>query len=173
MNPRFRIKFLALLGLALLTLLNTPVFAQGRGGGGGGRGAPPDPTARYINQLELEGKSKGAFRKAFNTHTRNVQKWSAKLQKFQKKNQKYVGVKTADLPDGLIEKIKADRAVLDAEQKANIEAYKESLAAFLTPQQVKRVDVIAKQIVDQRKKAQARRAANQGNSGGGGGNRKR
>ena len=171
MKSRLRIKLLAFIGLALLTFFNSPAFAQrGGGGGGGGGGRPggqgaPDPTAPYINQLKLEGKTKNAFKKAFNNYNKAVQKWGVNVRKFRKKNQKYVG-KAPPAPE-ILEKIKSDKAELDAQQKANTAAYKEELAIFLTPEQVKQVDVIAIRVVEQRKKAQARRAANQAKQGGG------
>ncbi|MDE0766909.1 MAG: hypothetical protein OSB19_00835 [Opitutaceae bacterium] len=170
MKSRLRIKLLAFIGLALLTFFNSPAFAQRGGGGGGGGGRPggqgaPDPTAPYINQLKLEGKTKKAFKKAFNNHNKAVQKWSASVQKFRKKNQKYVG-KAPPAPE-ILEKIKSDKAELDAQLKANKAAYKDELATFLTPEQVKQVDVVAIRVVEQRKKAQARRAANQAKQSGG------
>ena len=65
MKARLRIKLLAFIGLALLTFFNAPAFAQQRGGGGGRAGGPAggDPTAIYIKQLKLEGKSEKAFKK--------------------------------------------------------------------------------------------------------------
>ena len=170
MKSRLRIKLLAFIGLALLTFFNSPAFAQRGGGGGGGGGRPggqgaPDPTAPYINQLKLEGKTKKAFKKAFNNHNKAVQKWSASVQKFRKKNQKYVG-KAPPAPE-ILEKIKSDKAELDAQLMANKAAYKDELATFLSPEQVKQVDVVAIRVVEQRKKAQARRAANQAKQSGG------
>jgi hypothetical protein len=149
----------------------TPASAQRQGGGGGGgRGDPQDPTAHYIKQLKLEGTSKSAFQKAFRNHTKRVEKWRSNIQKFQKKNQKYVG-KPNPAPE-VLAKIKAEKAELDAQQVANTAAYKEDLAIFLTPTQVERVDAIDIQISEQRKKAQERRAANQAKQGQGGGKKK-
>jgi len=170
MKSRLRIKLLTFIGLALLTFLNTTGFAQQRGGGGGGGGRPggqgaADPTAPYINQLKLEGKSKNAFKKAFNNHNKALQKWGVNVQKFRKKNEKYVG-KAPPAPE-ILEKIKSDKAELDAQQKANKDDYKNELATFLTPEQIKQVDVVAMRVVEQRKQAQARRAANQAKQGGG------
>ena len=173
MKPRLRIKLLAFIGLALLTFFNSSAFAQRGGGGGGGGGRPGgqggqgggEPTDPYINQLKLEGKTKNAFKKAFNNYNKAVQKWGVNVRKFRKKNQKYVG-KAPPAPE-ILEKIKSDKAELDAQQKANTAAYKEELAIFLTPEQVKQVDVIAIRVVEQRRKAQARRAANQAKQGGG------
>ena len=169
MTPRIRIKLLALIGLALATFLEFSALAQNRGGGGGGRGQQQDPTQIYINQLKLEGKDRGAFRKAFNKNQQNQQKWRANIQKWQKKNQKYVG--KGDVPPEIVTKLKAEKAEFDAQAKANKEAYQEALAAFLSPQQVKQVDQIAKRVAEQRAKRQAQRQQRQ--QGGGGGNRNR
>ena len=172
MTPRIRIRMLAILGLATATLLNVSLSAQNRGGGGGGGGRggqQQDPTQIYINQLKLEGKDRGAFRKAFNKHQQNVQKWRTNLQKWQKKNQKLVG---KDVAPDVLQKLRAEKAEFDAQLKAHNDAYKESLAAFLSPEQVNQVDQIAKRVAEQR----ARRRANQQNrqgGGGGGGNRNR
>ena len=170
MKPRIRIAMLTLLGLAFATLAHNSVLAQNRGGGGGGggRGQQADPTQIYVNQLKLEGKDRGAFRKAFNKHQQNVQKLRANIQKWQKKNQKLVGQK--NVAPEVIQKLKAEKEDFDAQAKAHADAYKESLAAFLSPEQVKQVDQIAKRVAEQR----ARRRANQQNrQGGGGGNRNR
>ena len=173
MKARLRIKLLAFIGLALLTFFNGPAFAQQRGGGGGRAGGPAggDPTAIYIKQLKLEGKSEKAFKKAYNNHIKAVQKWNANVQKFRKKNQKYVG-KAPPAPD-ILAKIRSDKAELDTQQKANTAAYKTELATFLTPQQAKQVDVVARRVVEQRKQAQARRAATQARQGGGNNNNKK
>jgi len=90
MNPRIRIKLFTFISLSLISLLSTASLAQQRGGGGGGGGGGPraqqDPTAPYIRQLELEGKDKAAFKKAFTANTRRVEKWASKVRTFQNKN---------------------------------------------------------------------------------------
>jgi len=164
MTSRIRVKLLAFLFLALVSLVATDSIAQQRGGGGGGpRGQQQDPTAPYIRQLKLEGKDKAAFKKAFNANSRRVQKWASKVRTFQNKNKKYIG--KTDLDPSVIEKIKADKAALDAEQVANRETFKEDLAAFLSPEQVTQVGAIGKRIAEQRARARERRAA--GGQGGG------
>jgi hypothetical protein len=162
MNPRIRIKLFSLLSLSIITLLSATSLAQQRGGGGGGRG-PQDPTAPYINQMKLEGKNKAAFKKAFTANTRRVEKWASKVRTFQNKNKKYVG--QTNLDPAIIEKIKADKAELDALKVANGKAYEEALVAFLSPEQIKQVGAIGKRIADQRSRARERRAA--GGQGGG------
>lgn len=170
MTPRIRIRIFAILGLAIATFLNFSLSAQNRGGGGGRGGQQQDPTQIYINQLKLEGKDRGAFRKAFSKYQQNTQKLRANIQKWQKKNQKLVGQK--NIAPEVVQKLKAEKAEFDAQAKANNEAYKESLAAFLSPEQVKQVDQIAKRVAEQRAKRLAARRERQG-QGGGGGNRNR
>jgi len=163
-NSRIRIKLFATISLSLVSLLSTATLAQQRGGGGGGgpRGQQ-DPTAPYIRQLQLEGKDKAAFKKAFNANTRRVEKWASKVRTFQNKNKKYIG--KSDVDPATIEKIKADKAELDALRAANGETYQKELSAFLSPEQIKQVGAIGKRIAEQRAKARERRAA--GGQGGG------
>lgn len=169
MNPRIRIKLITFISLSLITLLSTASLAQqrGGGGGGGGRGPQQDPTAPYINQMKLEGKDKAAFKKAFTANSRRVEKWASKVRTFRNKNKKYIGKPLTEIDPAAIEKMKADRAELDALQIANGKTYEEALAAFLSPEQIKQVGAIGKRVAEQRARAQARRAA--GGQGGGGG----
>ncbi len=157
MKPRIRIKLFSLLSLSMITLLSATSLAQQRGGGGGGGRGPQDPTAPYINQMKLEGKDKAAFKKAFTANTRRVEKWASKVRTFQNKNKKYVG--QTNLDPAIIEKIKADKAELDALKVANGKAYEEALVAFLSPEQIKQVGAIGKRIAEQRARARERRAA--------------
>lgn len=176
MSPRIRIKILTFVFLSLAAIVGTNAIAQQRGGGGGGRGGgggggprgqQQDPTAPYIRQLGLEGKDKAAFKKAFNANTRRVEKWASKVRTFQNKNKKYIG--KTDIDPSVVEKIKVDKAALDAEQAANRDKYKEDLSAFLTPEQVNQVGAIGKRIAEQRARQRERRAAGGGGGGQGGG----
>lgn len=171
MNSRIRTNIVTFISFSLVVVLSSVAFSQQRGGrggpgGGGGPRGQQDPTAIYIKQLELEGKDKAAFKKAFNANTRRMEKWSSKIRTFQNKNKKYVG--QTDLDPAIIEKIKADKAALDAERKANSETYQKELSAFLSPEQIKQVGAIGKRMAEQRAKARARRAAGQPGGGGGG-----
>lgn len=174
MNARIRIKLFTIISLSLISLLSTASLAQQRGGGGGGgpRGQQ-DPTAPYIRQLKLEGKDKAAFKKAYTANTRRQEKWASKVRTFQNKNKKYIG--KTDLDPAVIEKIKADKAKLDAEKKTNYDTYHAELSAFLSPEQITQVGAIGKRIAEQRAKARERRAAGGqgggGRQGGGGGGR--
>ncbi len=163
MNPPIRIKLLSILSLSIITLLNTTSLAQQRGGGGGGGRGPQDPTAPYINQMKLEGKSKAAFKKAFTANTRRVEKWASKVRTFQNKNKKYVG--QTNLDPAIIEKIKADRAELDGLKVANGKAYEEALVDFLSPEQIKQVGAIGKRIAEQRARARERRTTDRRGGG--------
>ncbi len=163
MNLRFRLPTLAFLTLALATLLSSVSSAQSRGGGGGGPRGPQDPTAPYIRQLNLEGKDKAAFKKAFNANSKRVEKWAGKVRAFQNKNKKYIG--KTDLDPSVIEKIKADKAALDAEKSENREKFEADLAAFLSAEQIEKVTAIGKRVAEQRARMRERRAA--GGQGGG------
>lgn len=163
MNSRIRIKLFTIISLSLISLLTTASLAQQRGGGGGGPRGPQDPTAPYIRQMKLEGKDAAAFKKAFNANTRRVEKWASKVRTFQNKNKKYIG--KSDVDPAIIEKIKADKAELDAQKAANGEAFKKDLSAFLSPEQITQVGAIGKRVAEQRAKARERRAA--GGQGGG------
>ena len=113
--------------------------------------------------MKLESKNKAAFKKAFTANTRRVEKWASKVRTFQNKNKKYVG--QTNLDPAIIEKIKADKAELDALKVANGKAYEEALVAFLSTEQIKQVGAIGKRIAEQRARARERRAA--GGQGGG------
>ncbi len=170
MTPRIRTSLFAILGITLFISLSAISHAQrggGGGGGGGGRGPQADPTQVYIKQMELEGKTKNAFVKAYRNHVRKLSKWQSNVRTFQNKNRKYVG--QSDVAPEVIEKIKADKADLDAQKKQIDEEFQASLAVFFTPEQIEQVGQIGKRIAEQRARARERRAAGGGGGRGGGG----
>lgn len=128
-----------------------------------------DPTQPYVRQMELTGKTKAAFVKAYRTMDRKRNKLASKFRTFQNKNRKYVG--QSDIPPEVIEKIKADKAALEAEGNAINEEFEVAMAEFFTPEQIAQVGEITKRVAEQRARMQARRAAGGGQRGGGGAQR--